>query len=63
MSLTLRCMIQLTLGDGLMPSDAEGSAGVPPLGVMAKTEFDAELPNMLAWSFVLEAGVESTTLS
>lgn len=33
-----------------MPSDAVGSAGLPPLGAMAQPKFDAELAAMLALS-------------
>lgn len=36
-----------TSGDGLMPSNAEDSAGLPPSGAVAQHEFDAELVAML----------------
>lgn len=32
-----------------MPSDAEDSAGLPPSGVVAQSESDAELAAVLAW--------------
>lgn len=35
-------------GDGHLPSDAEDSTGLPPSGVEAQSEFDAELATMLA---------------
>lgn len=33
---------------GLMPSDAEGSAGLPPSGVVAQSEADAKMAAVLA---------------